>query len=420
MVLGLKKRNPRLSPSTHPKGADESRGANSVHTWFTREGLNLLFILAFVLAGAVLRDVNLLVLLGGIIIGMMLMQWRICHRSLLLISTRRQLPLSAQVAFPFDVKVQVTNRRKWLPAWLICVEEQVERVEPYPSRLPTGTTLVIPWVGAEQTRQSVYRCSLDFRGRYRFGPICITSSFPFGLMRSWCYQNNSKELIVHPKLGHLIGKWENLVRMDREGLAKTSSRAGVNEGEFYGLRHWQQGDSRRWIHWRTTARLNELAVRQFEQQQRLNMAILIDLWKPDAASDQEPIESIEKMISFTATLIDSLSRQGNHRIAVAVAGEQLRVSSRIQNRAVMNAVLDDLSIATAGANPDLSGAVEQMMPILADSHSLVVISNRSAQWDQLSMKRSSESRRLVLDRLQSRWLNVSAGDIDAYFRMDAP
>jgi uncharacterized protein (DUF58 family) len=411
----------KVAPRTghNLKSVSRNNGMNSTHTLFTREGWHLLFILVFVLIGAVLRNVNLLVLLASLIAGMFIIQWRICRRSLLYLSVQRKLPNALYAGQEFEARLNIENRSRLLPTWLICVEERLERIEPYASQTGVGTTVVVPWIPANTLSTSGYQCKLLHRGRYRLGPLRISTAFPFGLMRGWFTQPYTDEILVRPKRGQLLGRWQNLIQLERQGLAKTASRAGVNEGEFYGLRAWQHGDSQRWIHWRTTARLNELAVRQFEQQQKMTLAIVIDLWeKSDSTNSNQPDPHVEKIISFVATFLETMCRQGNHQISVALAGKKLRVSTRIQNRSVLESALDDLAITSPSNKPDLLGALEQLFPIMADNRSLLVISNREACIDQLRPNIKGESQRSIMDKVQVRWINAAKGELDPFFKME--
>lgn len=401
------------------KPVSSGQGMNSPRTLFTREGWHMLFILVFVLIGAVIRNVNLLVLLASLIAGMFIIQWRICRRSLLYLTITRKLPRTLHAGQTFEVQLHVESCNRLLPTWLICMEEKLERIEPIPDQAAVGTTVVVPWVPANAVTSSGYQCKLLHRGRYRLGPLRISTAFPFGLMRGWFTQTYTDEILVRPKKGQLLGRWQNLIQLERQGLAKTASRAGVNEGEFYGLRAWQHGDSQRWIHWRTTARLNELAVRQFEQQQKMTLAIVIDLWEnPNTAPALVPDPHIEKMISFVATFLETMCRQGNHQISVALAGKQLRVSTRIQNRSVLESALDDLAIAAPASKPDLLGAIEQLFPIMADNRSLLVISNRDSSMEQLRPNMKGDSQRSIMDKVQVRWINVTKGELDPFFKME--
>ena len=72
--------------------------------------------------------------------------------------------------------------------------------------------------------------------------------------------------------------------------------------EYHGLRDYRSGDSPRWIHWRTSARRGELMVKEFEQQNEQDLAILIDPWLPRTKAAAEQREALEEAISFAATL----------------------------------------------------------------------------------------------------------------------
>ena len=63
--------------------------------WLTREGWYYLAVLTFIIGGAVLRSVNLLVILAGAMIGPLLFNWRLVIASLTGLVVRRKLPLFA-------------------------------------------------------------------------------------------------------------------------------------------------------------------------------------------------------------------------------------------------------------------------------------------------------------------------------------
>jgi hypothetical protein len=54
------------------------KAGKTVSTRITREGLNFLFMIALILLVAVLKNVNLLVILAGTLLAMLLIQWRVC------------------------------------------------------------------------------------------------------------------------------------------------------------------------------------------------------------------------------------------------------------------------------------------------------------------------------------------------------
>ena len=127
-------------------------------------------------------------------------------------------------------------------------------------------------------------------------------------------------LIVHPKLGKLTRNWAHIARENASG-GQRMQRRGFLEGEFHGLRDWRPGDSRRWIHWRTSARRGSLVVRQFEQRRSEDLAILLDLWQPLTPTDQQR-QNVETAVSFVATVIAEACGQLGRQLVLSVAAAQ--------------------------------------------------------------------------------------------------
>jgi uncharacterized protein (DUF58 family) len=163
-----------------------------------------------------------------------------------------------------------------------------------------------------------YRLLLARRGAYRFGRVLVRSSYPFGLIRRSVEHEMPGTLLVFPRLGTLMSRWYALVRdvgHDSSGARRQTFAAG----DFYGLRDYRSGDTRRHIHWRTSARRGKLMVRQFERAVHQDVALYIDLWQPDLSTDEDR-EYVERAVSFAATLIHERCRRDGCRIWLAIAG----------------------------------------------------------------------------------------------------
>ena len=85
----------------------------------------------------------------------------------------------------------------------------------------------------------------------------------------------------------------------------------ARQQEYHGLRDYRPGDSPRWIHWRTTARVGEPMVKEFEQQTEQDLAVLLDPWLPRAGATPEQREAVEDAIRFAATVcLEACRRPG--------------------------------------------------------------------------------------------------------------
>ena len=85
-------------------------------------------------------------------------------------------------------------------------------------------------------------------------------------------------------------------------------------GDLLALRDFRPGDSHRQIHWKASARLRHLVVRQFTADSGENFI----LWLEAPAEIWRSAEQFETLCSFAATLAEDLFRQG--RLEAAAVG----------------------------------------------------------------------------------------------------
>jgi uncharacterized protein (DUF58 family) len=185
-----------------------------------------------------------------------------------------------------------------------------------PSRAATGA--LVTHLPAGQTQRTSYRGRFTERGRYRFGPLRLVTRFPFGLVRRSRSFGQPATITVCPRLGRMTAMWRSLVRRGPLGARRTRM-AGVRGSEFHSLRDWRAGDSRRWIHWRTSARRGDLMVRQFEEERHDDLAILLDLCD-DGVAGGIPRADVERVVRFAATSVDDACRYGTGRLTFAATG----------------------------------------------------------------------------------------------------
>src|SRR5262249_55085866 len=117
--------------------------------------------------------------------------------------------------------------------------------------------------------------------------------------------------------------WAILLEAEQLGDERRHPQRGTSEGDYYGLRPWQSGDSLRWVHWRTTAKVGRPIVRQFERRRSRDVAIVLDPWLPPHAGDDDRGRA-ELAISFAATALYDISTRGHARLTLGIAGDSSR------------------------------------------------------------------------------------------------
>jgi len=399
----------------------------AVKVHLTRLGWQFAFIGMFAMIGGAIRAYNLPLVLAGLIVATMLLQWRWIRHCVSAISIQRRLPGEAFAGQPFTVAFVVTNRSRWLPGWLIRIEDRIRRIDvaARTDRRGRKRDLADPAIEANcgigvipslRWATATYSCVITRRGRYDFGPVTVSSGAPLGLLIGDFTEKKREMFYVFPQRAVLTRHWRRHLQNRQGGNATGARRSGVADGEFFGIRSWQEGDSRRWIHWRTTARIGEPAVRQFEQQRRFEVCLLVDAFVESSpgASDVphgSNDSAVERIISVASTLITQLVATPSNRIGLVLAGKQAIALSSGGGREQTIAMLSQLAELTASPTPELGDAVRQMFRMAGRPRDLVVLSTRRPE-DAVSQTSSRRVSEMFGGGLVGRWFSTADGSID--------
>jgi uncharacterized protein (DUF58 family) len=390
--------------------------------WLTREGWYYLAVLAFIIGGAVLRSINLLVILAGTMIAPVLFNWRLVMASLMGLVIHRRLPAQILAGEPLTVEVSVVNTRWWMSSWLLTVADRVERRESgvkgrksvvrrrLKRREATHVTALIPHVPANGQAVGTYRITLHRRGRYRFGPLRVSTRFPLGLVRGQITIRERGELVVSPRLGRLLAPWAGLLEAELMGDERRHPQRGVSEGDYYGLRPWQSGDSLRWVHWRSTAKLSRPIVRQYERRRSRDVAIVLDPWLPREFDEREE-GFLELAVSFAATAINDITSRGHSRLTVALAGPTPECFSGPASPVFFEELLVRLADLPASSDYSLGDVLVQTLEAAPRGVRLVVVSPRSA--DDPSLAETTAELPIEPDELV--WIDASSDELSSLF-----
>jgi uncharacterized protein (DUF58 family) len=256
------------------------------------------------------------------------------------------------------------------------------------------------------------------RGRYRFGPIALMTTFPFSLFSSRQVTDDRAEFHVFPSLLTLRARWQQRLISRSGGVATTARRSGAVEGDFFGLREWQTGDSPKWIHWRTTARLGEPAVRQFEQQRRFDICILVDAFagQSEVSSDEQ---HVELAVSLAATFLVHLVGSPSNRVVLAVAGSRADAVIGGGSTEGKRRMLELLADLRATDEPCVDQSVKQAIHIVGHPQDLIVISPRSLEQVKQADRSLADTISPWVRRGSFRWINVADATIDRWIVRDA-
>jgi uncharacterized protein (DUF58 family) len=345
-------------------------------TALCREGWYYLLVLGFVFVVATLQEMNLMLVLVGMLLGPLLFNWRLVFSTLKRLDLRRRVPHGVCAGDLLVVNVQLTNRRRRIGSWATVVQDEI-RAEAGPGRGQTSRpTVFFLYVPAGQSREGVYRGRLPHRGRYRLGPTRISTRFPFGLLQRWVRFDQADTLMVYPRLGRLRPGWITRATETFEGTRRQKRRHSRTTGEFFGVREWQHGDSPRWIHWRSSARHDTLVVRQFERHRNRDVAVFLDLWQP-GAPEPEHQENVELAVSFAATVVADVCRKGGGNVLVGITGPKPQCAGGPASIALLQTAMENLAVAEASDEDHLPSLLDHALGRIEPGTQVVLISTRT-------------------------------------------
>ena len=385
-----------------------------------REGWYYMVIVALVIGGAMFKEINLLLILGGMLLGPVLLNWRSVGISLRGLTIERQLPLRVAAGDPLAVSLVLKNGRRRLGSWAVLAEDQVQHESDSAERrqtTPLHTASLFPYVQPGQSKKGGYRGHLDHRGRYRFGPIRLSTRFPFGLFCKTIVAGRTETLIVLPRLGILTDRWAARQMEVFAGADRRHNRPGL-EGNFYGVRQWRAGDGKRMIHWRSSARIGEPVVRQFELPRSRDLAIVLDLWRPDPPAD-ESLEAVESAVSFVATVMTDACRKGGNNVSLALADPEPKLTAGPASAATLHNMMERLALVESQTDDVLSALLFYSLRRFDADAEVVLVSTRSIDLGDQDRLSSLWSDPVLRERMQRiRLVDASSGELAELFQIE--
>lgn len=215
---------------------------------------------------------------------------------------------------PVTVTLTVTNEGTRVEELLI-----EDLLPPGLEILEGEPTALIPLDGGESVtlRYTVQ----GTRGSFPFGEVRMTARESLGLFSREVRLTAPARLLILPEVSRL--RRIPIHPLHTHGFAGPIPSGQPGSGvDFYGVREYQMGDSRRQINWRVTARHGGRPfTNQYEQERITDVGIILD------ARQQSNVQAngdslFEHAIGATASLADAFLVEG-HRVALIVYGRTL-------------------------------------------------------------------------------------------------
>jgi uncharacterized protein (DUF58 family) len=206
------------------------------------------------------------------------------------------------------------------------------------------------------------------RGLFRLGPTKLETGDPFGIFSVTHSFPASMPLLVLPPIVPLPSI--EVAPGGRSGEARPRANILDRTVSAATVRNYAPGDSRRWIHWKTTARRDDLYVRLFDSTPSADWWIILDmdenvqLGEGDEATD-------EHGVILAASLADRGVRL-RRAVGFVAQGADLVWLPPAEGEGQRWEILRSLALVSRGSRP-LGEVLERVRPSIGRNASLVII-----------------------------------------------
>ncbi len=226
-----------------------------------------------------------------------------------------------------------------------------------------GADLLVSPLGRGERTVAAYRLPTDRRGLVQIGPLDVIVGDPFGLTNLATVAAPRVGLTVYPHIDQ-IDPLPYTTGHDPLAGAKQPNSLGRSGEDFYALRPYVVGDDLRRIHWPSSARHDELLVRQNELPWQGRTTVLLDVRKAAHGGD-----SLEVAVSAAASIVAATARRHDLVRLMTTAGTDSDFAPGSDH---VEAIMEHLAVVPAAPAGSLRRSIE-MLSHRSTGGALVVI-----------------------------------------------
>jgi uncharacterized protein (DUF58 family) len=262
----------------------------------TRQGWIYVGGILLVALAALNTGNNLLFLILSCLIAIILMSGILSSVTLSGVEMRLELPEHIFAGQTLRATVELQNEKLALPSFSLRLEAVAAKKDSTAAILETP--VYFPYIPKhDRVKQSV-PMTFPRRGIYRQEAFRIVTRFPFGFLQKARRIDLLTEAVVYPSVEPTQDFFEILPGMQGslESLAKGRGQ------DLYALRDYVPTDSARHVHWKASARLGSLMVREFTREDDCRVILVLDPHTRGDISDEEASARFERAVTLCAAL----------------------------------------------------------------------------------------------------------------------
>lgn len=222
-----------------------------------------------------------------------------------------------------------------------------------------GGAATVPFLARDKSASCRVERLYRRRGIYDGEPVAVSSRFPFGFFAFSRKLRAPRKHIVYPRIRPVDNA---LFAGHRGGGGNAAQRRGHGD-DFFRLRDYIAGDHIHHVHWKTSAKLGKLMVRELgeSEDERLTIGLV-----PQISETRDSAE-FEILVSAAASLVSHLVRSGARFRFLVDELEVLPGSVRDQERLILT------YLASISARDELSPKFVSRLDAAAERGDAVIL-----------------------------------------------
>jgi uncharacterized protein (DUF58 family) len=303
----------------------------------TRAGWIYLAGIVLVALAAINTGNNLLFLILACLISSILMSGILSSVTLAGIAARLELPEHIFAGQPVRGTVELKNEKQTLPSFSLRVEAATKKEQPETAIL--ATPVYFPYVPRRESLKLSVPMQFSRRGVYQQEALKIVTRFPFGFLQKARRLDLKSEALVYPSV-EATPEFVDVMPGIQGAIESLAKGRGQ---DLYALRGYLPNDSARHVHWKASARLGSLMVREFAREDDCQVLLIFDPYS--AAVTTGTTKSDKDRFELTVSLCAAIAWSFHERGALLQfrsAGVDLPLAPASEN---IFAVLRHLAIA---------------------------------------------------------------------------
>lgn len=254
---------------------------------------------------------NLLFLILACLISIILMSGLLSFICLTGVELYLEMPEHIFAGQPERATVELQNEKLTMPSFSLMVEAVA------PKRADAATPMLqtkvyFPHLPRREALRQRVPVTFPRRGVYRQDAFRIVTRFPFGFLQKARRLEMKKEILVYPNVETVADFSEIFAGI--EGALESMSKGRGQD--LYALREYLPNDSARHVHWKASARLGSLMVREFTLEEDFRVLLVLDPHLPPGipapASPEIRNQRFEHAVTLCAGLAWHFYERGTH------------------------------------------------------------------------------------------------------------